>query len=206
MTIVAISQRVDLITDRHERRDSLDQNLGLWLLANNYLPVQIPNILNISGNSALLDSWLTSIRPAALILSGGNDLGEYPDRDKTENELMEWASLNKKPVLGICRGMQSMGVWSGSALKPVSGHVRTHHPISGELNRVVNSFHNFSLDQCPRDFEVLALSEDGEIEAIRHKTLPWEGWMWHPERENEFDDIDNIRLRALFDNAGRDRI
>jgi len=205
MTLVAISQRVDYIADRHEHRDSLDQNLGLWLLTNNFLPVQIPNILHKSENTLLLESWLKSVSPDALILSGGNDLGEYPKRDHTEHELLEWARINKVPVLGICRGMQSMGVLSGSTLKPISGHVRTHHSIRGKLNRVVNSFHNYSLDHCPADFEILALSEDGEIEAIRHKSLPWEGWMWHPERDIEFNEQDNLRLRALFDNANGDK-
>ena len=44
------------------------------------------------------------------------------------------------------------------------------------------------------EFIPLAYSDDGEIEAIRHKTLPWEGWMWHPERNAPFakEDLKNI--------------
>ena len=40
--------------------------------------------------------------------------------------------------------------------------------------------------------------EHGVIEAIRHATLPWEGWMWHPEREPVLHRQDIERLKALF--------
>ena len=34
---------------------------------------------------------------------------------------------------------------------------------------------------------IISKSEDGEIEAIKHKNYRWLGWMWHPEREKKFD-------------------
>ena len=40
--------------------------------------------------------------------------------------------------------------------------------------------------------------EDGFIEAIAHRYLPWEGWMWHPERETPFLEQDTRRIKALF--------
>jgi GMP synthase-like glutamine amidotransferase len=55
-----------------------------------------------------------------------------------------------------------------------------------------------SVDSCPAGYQVLARSEDGEIEAIRHDEFPWEGWMWHPEREERFDARDVNRLKKLF--------
>ncbi len=105
-----------------------------------------------------------------------------PARDATERYLLSWAEKNLVPVLGICRGMQMMGVWAGGSLKRMAGQV-TRHLLQGEVVGEVNSFHDFSLSGCPLGFEVVARSEDGEIEAIRHTDLPWEGWMWHPERE-----------------------
>jgi putative glutamine amidotransferase len=45
---------------------------------------------------------------------------------------------------------------------------------------------------------VIARSEDGSIEAIRHTSLLWEGWMWHPEREETFASHDIRRLKMLF--------
>ena len=46
-------------------------------------------------------------------------------------------------------------------------------------------------------YEILAESEDGIIEAISHKKLPWEGWMWHPEREEQFVTNDKNRFITL---------
>lgn len=85
--------------------------------------------------------------------------------------------------------------WAGGSLRPVAGHVRAWHRVSGKIEAEVNSFHNCSLAHCPEGFRVLALSEDGEIEAIRHVSLPWEGWMWHPEREEKFfrNDINQLK-------------
>ena len=45
---------------------------------------------------------------------------------------------------------------------------------------------------------VISRSDGNTIEAIKHCKLPWEGWMWHPERELSFDKRDIDRLSALF--------
>ena len=95
-----------------------------------------------------------------------------------------------------------MAVWSGGELKKVEGHVRSQHQLSGTISGRVNSFHNQALANCPPGFEVLARSEDGGIEAIGHKQLSWEGWMWHPEREKNFGIQDLDRVRRLFALAG----
>ena len=52
---------------------------------------------------------------------------------------------------------------------------------------------------CPSDYEVLSKSADGVIKAIRHLNLPWEGWMWHPEREEEYSTEDVERLQKLVE-------
>jgi anthranilate/para-aminobenzoate synthase component II len=202
--VVAVSQRVDVVAGRSERRDALDQRLSEWLMATGNVPVPVPNGLSVpfqgsaGGAGQGLRAWLQAVRPGAVVLSGGNDLGEYPERDDTERHLLAWAKDCRVPVLGICRGMQMMGVWAGGSLKPVQGHVRTRHVLQGSVVGGVNSFHNFALADCPLEFEVSAQAEDGEIEAIRHTSLPWEGWMWHPEREAVFSAQDTQRLRALF--------
>ena len=202
MRVVAVSQRVDVFADRRERRDSLDQNIVHFLLASGFMAVPVPNIFTTGSNSNVsrryLDAFMNRVMPHALFLSGGNDIGEIPERDETEFWMLEYAEQKKLPMLGICRGMQIMAHRAGASLEPIMGHRRTRHKISGEICGNVNSYHNIVLSTCPKDFQVISISEDGSIEAIRHRNLPWEGWMWHPEREANFENSDVQRLRSLF--------
>ena len=51
---VIVSQRIDKIANRNEIRDSLDQELLIWLIESGYLPVQISNVLINDNNSFLI--------------------------------------------------------------------------------------------------------------------------------------------------------
>ena len=93
--------------------------------------------------------------------------------------------------------MQMMACRAGASLQAVAKHVATRHSLTGEIRREVNSYHGFSILDCPAEFHVIARSEDENIEAIRHNSRLWEGWMWHPERELDFSD-DIKRLKLLF--------
>ena len=195
MKVVVISQRVDTHPERGESRDALDQRLIAFVLAAGFIPVPVPNRWQTPDD---LDRWLTAVNPQAIMLSGGNDIGQCPARDLTESRLLEHARARHLPLVGICRGMQMLAHGFGVSLKPVTGHVRTRHQLSGQIAAEVISYHTLALADCPPGFEVLARSEDGEIEAIRHLQLPWQGWMWHPEREIDFAAHDLQRLQQLF--------
>lgn len=194
MKRIAVSQRVDVHTTRAETRDALDQRLLQWLLEAGFLPYPVPNVLPESGLSA----WLECLQPHGIVLSGGNDVGRNEARDRTEAGVLQYALDHRLPLLGICRGMQMMGHWQQVPLKQVQGHVRTRHVLTGAIIGEANSYHDYALSACPFGYRVLARSEDGEIEAIGHDTLPWEGWMWHPEREPTFLARDTRRVQGLF--------
>lgn len=203
--LVAITQRIDSVASRAELRDALDQRLVQWLVQAGFLPVAVPNTLSDTDHpdEPTLEHWLQAVQPGALILSGGNDIGEYPARDATEHYLLSWAEAKRVPVLGICRGLQMMAVWAGGELVKKEGHVGSRHQLAVATRKDewpvdVNSYHNWGLASCPDGFEVAAQAEDGSIEAIRHIKLPWEGWMWHPEREMPFSPQDIKRLKRLF--------
>ena len=210
MMLVGVTQRVDYVDIYGEWRDALDQRLIEWVVKAGYIPVPIPNSLfnvNLSTNNQIVfDSWLRVVGISGLLLSGGNDIGNIPHRDLTESYLLSWAEKNKIPTLGICRGMQMMGVYSGAKLINLNNHVGARHQLQivsdskVKLPDTVNSYHNQCLQSCPNSFNILAKSEDGSIEAIVHKDLPWEAWMWHPERDDIFSKGDLDRFKNLLEN------
>lgn len=196
MIPVAVSQRVDKSQKKDEFRDALDIRMTSWLLEVGLSPFPVPN--GFSGKVHLED-WLDYLQPKAVLLSGGNDLGESKERDQTERKLVEYAERNELPLLGICRGMQFLAFYFGCELKEVEGHVNTFHDLVFEGSSVrVNSFHRFSLDSAPDEFRVAAASSDGEIEAVVHKLRNWEGWMWHPERESPYNPLFINRAKKIF--------
>ena len=192
MKLVAVSQRTVVIEEYDEVRDCLDQNVVKFLFSAGYLAIPIPN------NPCHLEELLKRISPEAVFLSGGNNIHDSPIRDRTEAIMVEYARRESLPLLAICRGMQYLSYISGIGLHQVEGHAGTRHQVYGIINKKVNSFHDFAVDSCPDNFTVLARSSDGHIEAIRHDSLGWEAWMWHPERESQFDSYDILRVKQLF--------
>ena len=195
MKVCGITMRAELIPGRNETRDSLDRRLSLWVQEAGLQPLPIPNIWLLRPDR--LTAWLEAAEVSIVILSGGGDVGDDPERDFTERGLLEYARVNRLPLLGICRGMQVMGVNAGGKLIRVAGHVGGRHQISGEMAGEVTSFHEKALANCPPDYRETGRSEDGVLEAIRHRILPWEGWMWHPEREDPFAGVWFNKVRNL---------
>lgn len=204
MTIVALTQRVEDLADRGERRDALDQAWTPWVLGGGDLPAPVPNTL------ADPVAHLVALGAGALVLTGGNDLAHLPgaqhaapERDATERGLLDHATAVGLPVLAVCRGMQMLVHHWGGTLARIDGHVARPHDLVPVVDPPwslrggpVNSFHDWGVETLGSDLVPIAHAPDGSVEAVAHRTLPQVGLMWHPERAPR-DGADRTLLAAL---------
>lgn len=176
---IALTQRVERVEAIGERRDSLSQEWAMLAESCGFLPLPLPN------RPAVVRLLLEALDIDGIILTGGNDLisygGDAPERDETERLLIQYAIEKEIPLLGVCRGMQMLLDCFGTPLEKVKGHIRVEHPLDNGDR--VNSFHGWGALACCPPLEAIARSEDGVLEAVRHREYPWiQGIMWHPER------------------------
>lgn len=201
MKLVAVSLRVDKWHNRDERRDTLAKGWAPLLDRCDALAVAIPN------QPDAVSSLMSRLDPAAIILSGGNDLvaygGDAPERDATETAMIEWATANERAIIGVCRGMEMVVHALGGTLRRVDGHIGNHvirHRDGREA--VVNSWHRWAVDRLPSGFCPTAFAEDAVLEGCRDPARKVECIMWHPERAASVDaaDLDLFR-RSIWGNG-----
>ncbi len=187
------------------------------------MPVYLPrNTYGISEYASTMDG---------LLLSGGGDIepgrfGEAKlgdsvvssrDRDEFEFEIFNEFLLRKKPILGICRGLQLIAVaLGGSLFQDITGHRQTESSdkgthtvrLSGKIAEIaeaetasVNSFHHQAIKTLPDTLVIEAVSSDGIIEAVTKPDHPFLcAVQWHPEGMNGGDGISE-KLFSAFVNA-----
>lgn len=133
-----------------------------------------PELLNIDNYSGL-------------VISPG------PQTPKHSGHLMSFieAFSGKLPILGICLGHQAIGEFFGSTLshglKPVHGKVHEIYLKKDEIfqgvgvkTRVVR-YNSLILRNIPAVLNVIAITKDEEVMAIKHRDLPIWGLQFHPE-------------------------
>ena len=145
--------------------------------------------------------------------------------DSFEYEVLETAKKLKKPVMGVCRGMQLMNVFSGGSMiqnidnchlhEAVMGIDRVHsskvdkdsflYKIYGKEILSITSAHHQAVKEPGECFRVVQYSDDGVIEGIQHKELSWIGVQWHPERmclgNFQASTADGLKLFMCFING-----
>ncbi len=178
----------------------------------------VPLIIPPVADAAVLTSILEKVD--AVLLSGGADInplyqGEDPipqlgginsERDLPELLLARMAFHRQLPMLGICRGIQTLAMALGGK---VAQHISTNikhsqdadrseptHSVSIEKDSTlyniysgnqsptlyVNSFHHQAVSEPGEHLRVVAKANDGVIEAIESAEFkPILGVQWHPE-------------------------
>lgn len=164
--------------------------------------------------------YLTTMDPGklsdmdALLLPGGGDItpaffGQKNHGSRNidiELDIIQLQALDifykaRKPVLGICKGMQVINVYFGGTItqhiKESSEHAWENgdklHATSvredsflGKLygkRMITNSAHHQAIDRTGRELRIVQTADDGIIEGIAHDKLPILGVQWHPERQ-----------------------
>lgn len=191
MKKIAVTQRLVKNTSYYEIREALDINWGALLDTLGFEPVILP--LRYDFKKTPFDG---------LILTGGNDLsvisGDATDklRDDFEKSLLDYCIARNMPVLGICRGMQMINFYFGGTLKKVENHAGTKHFLDTGIE--VNSYHGYAVDAPGRGLQVIARSNDGVIEIMRHEKHNIYAQMAHPERCVPFNEHDVKFIKNFF--------
>lgn len=145
-------------------------------------------------------------------------------RDAFEMKVIDRAVRKKKPILGICRGLQIANVYfKGTLIADLQGKTRTRHSkahgydqthevkvdadsclsaIINTENGIINSAHHQSADKIGKGLKASAKAEDGTIEAIEYKNPKNKPFLllvqWHPERMKEQENSLAKNLREKF--------
>lgn len=174
-----------------------------------------------------------------LLLTGGGDVhpGSYGKgealerasdvssaRDEFEFTIIDRAFERKMPILGICRGLQSMNVHLGGTLylDLESDGFSRHTEIDGRENRhlllierasmlgsflpfrqgEVNSSHHQAAEKVGRDLMVGARSKDRVIESMEWAEKSGKSFLllvqWHPERMKDTSNPMAENVARLF--------
>lgn len=100
----------------------------------------------------------------------------------------------RKPILGVCLGHQAIGEVFGASLENLK---EVYHGVQTEGTQLGNDYifdglpervmmgryHSWVVakDSVPESLEVTAMSDDGEIMAMRHRQYDIHGIQFHPE-------------------------
>ncbi|MCL5998719.1 MAG: gamma-glutamyl-gamma-aminobutyrate hydrolase family protein [Chloroflexi bacterium] len=225
------------VQDEQRRSFSMGKGYIASLIAAGGVPLMVPVTLPERDVRVLYET------ADAVMLAGGGDIDpvEYgeekhektsnidADRDRAEFIVSRWAVADDKPLLGICRGIQSLNVaFGGSLVQDIPSQWQTtlrhngHYEharrdevlhtvavepgsciaaILGSVEVGVNSFHHQAVGQMAPGFIVTANSPDGLIEAIEWPGKRFVvGVQWHPE-EMSFTRQDMLDLFRAFVNA-----
>lgn len=203
------------------------------------LPVPFVHGISLKETHRLAERYLGLVN--GILLAGGEDVHpKFQDedpipalgcvnifRDEFELIVAELAyNKFKKPILGICRGIQVMAIALGGMVhQDIASMASIQHSqtsprwttthfvnftndsklaeIAGEEKMMVNSFHHQAVKAVPFGFSTAAETSDGIIEAIEatDEKRFCLGVQWHPEETFETDDFSKAIFKAFVDSC-----
>lgn len=125
-----------------------------------------------------------------LVISGGNSIVPFSNKksDKIRSLLdiyyFDFATKNKKKILGICHGASFIANKFKSEIIRTKKHVGKHFIKDAKHKIKVNSFHNLKIKNLNKNLKIKYLADDNSIESFQDKNGSMLGIMWHPERYN----------------------
>ena len=188
MPIIGIITRAS-ISDEGHKINLIYDDIKNCILNNGGIPVGIMLNENYKEIINLCDG---------IIFQGGDDFEKY------DFEALKYAYEIDKPVLGICLGMQLMGVLFDGFMLNIKNHKKTltyAHEVKIKRNsKLYNIFKSDIIKVNSRHKSVIkntklnisALSQDGYIEAIEDLNKRFFiGVQWHPESMVKYDNKQN---------------
>jgi anthranilate synthase/aminodeoxychorismate synthase-like glutamine amidotransferase len=143
----------------------------------------------VRNDEADIDSLMARAAEGLVISPGPGT----PDDAGVSMEAIERFAGEGVPVVGVCLGHQSIGqVYGGRVIRARSimhGKISTvSHDGKGLFEGLPQDFeatryHSLVIEEAsmPDVLEITARTDDQEIMAVRHRTLPVEGVQFHPE-------------------------
>ncbi|PIZ86276.1 GMP synthase (glutamine-hydrolyzing), partial [Candidatus Nomurabacteria bacterium CG_4_10_14_0_2_um_filter_33_9] len=143
--------------------------------------------------------WIKVNKPKGIILSGGSSSVYDIDAPKIPKEIV---NLNI-PILGICYGMQWLAYINDKDTIEVKKEGKSYGPVQinfsfknksklfEKLKENINAWssHGDSVKKAPKDFIIIATSQDGKvIEAIECEEKKLWAVQFHPEVEETQDE------------------
>ena len=187
---------IGITADQHKNRHRVSEGYAKAVHRGGGIPILLPPILRQESN------YLTICD--GFVFSGGDDpimeqwnIPTHPKATPVEQNRQTFETsllgvlqeLPDIPVLGVCLGMQWMGLLAGGSLEQdllepfASLHKDGEHAIHGEFGEgIVHTNHHQALSDVG-SLTVVATAEDGIIEGVRDGSKNWYvGVQWHPER------------------------
>lgn len=132
---------------------------------------------------------IATLKPQGLIISPGPKRPE----DAVHSLSIIRAFCHTLPILGICLGMQILAYAAGAVVtrgkRPMHGKVTAiHHRGRGLFRGLpetfqVTRYHSLVVqgETLPAAYAIDAVSDDGAVMALSHRSLPLYGLQFHPE-------------------------